>query len=236
MLILLKLTILFGIVAQPFCLAIDCPPGLILSNTLSSCYKESVGDATRTPVGVTECDQLKDICDTYGGSFGNGGNPGGNGVNTDCTCKTIPISDCFEDNKLYVEDTLPLPMTLEQCFKACQSVTACQFFTWNENSQNCGLRCYKPNVLIHVPGSGQRTGTRDGGITPDLDSIYVADEFKNSKLGCKRSCQYDPKCVSVTYTEGSSSSNGRCVKNYGPTIRVLSLFANSGISSCQPCP
>ena len=111
-----------------------------------------------------------------------------------------------------------------------------QFFTWNENSQNCGLRCYKPNVLINVPGSGLRTGTRDGGISPKLDYIYVADAIVGSKSNCKIACQLDPKCVSVTYTEGSSSSNGRCVNNYGPTIRVLPLADNSGVSSCQPCP
>ena len=90
--------------------------------------------------------------------------------------------------------------------------------------------------MISVPGSGQRTGTRDGGIDPNMDSIYVADAFQTSKSSCKRACEYDPKCVSVTYTEGSTSGNGRCVKNYGPTLRVLSLFANSGVSSCQPCP
>ena len=91
-------------------------------------------------------------------------------------------------------------------------------------------------MLINIPGSGQRTGTRDGGINPDLDSIYVADAFKTYQPArCKLACQLDPKCVSVTYTEGSpDGSIGRCVKNYGPTIRVLSLFANSGISSCQP--
>ena len=110
-----------------------------------------------------------------------------------------------------------------------------QFFTWNQNSESCGLRCYKPNVLINVPGSGQRTGTRDGGIEPALDSIYVADAFQcNERKECKKSCQLDPKCVSVTYTEGSSSNTGSCVKNYGPTIRVLSLPTNSGVSSCQP--
>ena len=90
--------------------------------------------------------------------------------------------------------------------------------------------------MISVPGSGQRTGTRDGGIAPDLDSIYVADAFTAVKINCKRSCKMDPKCVSVTYTEGSKANNGRCVKNYGPTIRVLPLPANSGISSCQPSP
>jgi len=231
MLLLLKLTILFGIVAKQFCLATEeCPPGLTLSG--SNCFKKTYGDATRTPYGVTECDQLEAICGTYNGQY----ESSGTGADTKCKCSTNTINDCFEDNKLYVEDALPLPMTLEQCFKACQSVTACQFFTWNQNSQSCGLRCYKPNVLISVPGSGQRTGTRDGGIAPDLDSIYVADAFMASKKTCKISCEFDLKCISVTYTEGSFSSYGRCVKNYGPTIRVLSLFTNSGISSCQPCP
>ena len=80
-------------------------------------------DPTGTPYGVTECDQLEAICGTYNGKYYSWGT----GANTDCQCgSTDPISDCFEDNKLYVEDTLALPMTLEQCFKSCQSVTACQ--------------------------------------------------------------------------------------------------------------
>ena len=117
----------------------------------------------------------------------------------------------------------------------CFFLLSFQFFTWNQNSKNCGLRCYKPNVLINVPGSGQRTGTRNGGINPNLDSIYVADSFKISKDNCKRNCEIDPKCVSVTYTEHSQYFwMGKCVKNYGPTIRVLPLPANSGVSSCQP--
>ena len=92
-------------------------------------------------------------------------------------------------------------------------------------------------MLINIPNSGQRTGTRDGGIAPDLDSIYVADAFQTSKPNCKISCESDPKCVSVTYYDGSTPYNGRCVKNYGPTIRVLSAFyGKTKVSSCQPCP
>ena len=41
-------------------------------------------------------------------------------------CRTQPISDCFEENKLYVGGDLPFSSTLDQCFKACQSVTACE--------------------------------------------------------------------------------------------------------------
>ena len=80
-------------------------------------------DSTGTPYGVTECDQLEAICGTYNGKYYSWGT----GANTDCQCgSTDPISDCFEDNKLYVEDTLAVTMTLEECFKSCQSVTACQ--------------------------------------------------------------------------------------------------------------
>ena len=92
-----------------------------------------------------------------------------------------------------------------------------------------------PNVLINIPGSGQRTGTRDGGIAPELDSIYVVDAFNTSQGNCKISCESDPKCVSVTFYERKSSSYGRCVKNYGATIRVIQSYSK-GVSSCQPCP
>ena len=92
-----------------------------------------------------------------------------------------------------------------------------------------------PNVLINIPGSGQRTGTRDGGINPESDSIYVVDAFSSSQGNCKISCESDPKCVSITFYNGKTSY-GRCVKNYGSTIRVIQLDAKSGVSSCQPCP
>ena len=88
--------------------------------------------------------------------------------------------------------------------------------------------------MISVPGSGNRAGTRDGGIAPEKDSIYVVDAFKASMDICKISCESDPKCVSVTYN--SRSTNQQCVKNYGPTIRVITLPAIAGVSSCQPFP
>ena len=103
------------------------------------------------------------------------------------------------------------------------------------NSQRCGLRSYKPNALINAPS--QRTGTRDGGIEPALDKVYVGDAFSTAdREQCKQSCQFDPKCISVTFNALDSPNPCLCVKNYGPTIRVLSLFGTSGISSCQPCP
>ena len=77
-----------------------------------------------TPSGVTECTQLEDICETYGGTYDG---PNGAGVSTTCGCKSAEeLEDCFEDNKLYVEGSLPVPMTLDQCFEACQSVTTCE--------------------------------------------------------------------------------------------------------------
>ena len=47
MLLLLKLTILFGIVAKPFCLAVDCPPGLVLNTIVYYCYAATDGGVTR---------------------------------------------------------------------------------------------------------------------------------------------------------------------------------------------
>lgn len=77
-----------------------------------------------TPSGVTECTQLEDICETYGGTYDG---PNGAGVSTTCGCTSAEqLENCFEDNKLYVEGSLPVPMTLDQCFEACQSVTTCE--------------------------------------------------------------------------------------------------------------
>ena len=77
-----------------------------------------------TPSGVTECTQLEDICETYGGTYDG---PNGAGVSTTCGCTSAEqLEDCYEDNKLYVEGSLPVPMTLDQCFEACQSVTTCE--------------------------------------------------------------------------------------------------------------
>ena len=77
-----------------------------------------------TPSGVTECTQLEDICNTYSGTYD---------ALTPLTESTIcgctgaqQLADCFEEDKLYVEGSLPVSMTLDQCFEACQSVTTCE--------------------------------------------------------------------------------------------------------------
>ena len=77
-----------------------------------------------TPSGVTECTQLENICNTYSGTYDG---PNGNGDNTICGCTGAQqLADCFEENKLYVEGSLPVSMTLDQCLEACQSVTTCE--------------------------------------------------------------------------------------------------------------
>ena len=64
------------------------------------------------------------MCEIYDGSFDG---PNGVGENTLCGCTDAQqLEDCYEVDKLYVEGSLPVPMTLEQCFESCQSVTTCE--------------------------------------------------------------------------------------------------------------
>ena len=64
------------------------------------------------------------MCGIYDGSYDG---PNGVGENTLCGCTDAEqLEDCYEENKLYVEGSLPVTMTLEQCFESCQSVTTCE--------------------------------------------------------------------------------------------------------------
>merc|ERR1719447_534052 len=214
-----------------------CPPGLVPSDFGTFCFAltpswfGSYNGISNVPSGVTECDQLENLCDFYSGFSGSFGS----GVNTRCYCFAQEIDDCFEKNKLYVEGSLPTPMTLNECFEACQSVTSCEFFTWNSDTQGCGLRSYKPNALIEAPNL--RTGTRDGGILSTLNRAYVGDAFTTSnQVQCKRTCEQDPQCKSVLFSTYMGPSVKNCVLNYGPVIRVIDLPPNSGLASCEPCP
>ena len=37
----------------------------------------------------------------------------------------LPNFDCYEENTLYVENSLPVSMTLNQCFYKCKAVSSC---------------------------------------------------------------------------------------------------------------
>jgi len=215
-----------------------CPPGLVPSDFGTFCfsitpnYFSTYDGSNNVPSGVTQCDQLVDLCDSYNGFSG----ISGSGENTRCYCFAQEIEDCYEENKLYAEGSLPMQTTLNECFEACQSATFCEFFTWNSVTQGCGLRSYKPNALIKVPNL--RTGTRDGGILSTLNRVYVGDAFTtSSKVQCKRFCEQDnSQCQSVTFSTYSGQNSKNCVLNYGPVIRVIDLPPNSGVASCEPCP
>jgi hypothetical protein len=217
-----------------------CPPGLVQSNSNwgSDCFAITSSLLSNDgyingPSGQTECDQLQDLCDLYDGiSFIQG-----SGEDAKCYCFADEINDCYEENKLYVEGTLPDPMSLEKCFDACKSVTTCEFFTWNSVIQSCGLRSYKPNALVTAPNL--RTGTRTGGILPTLNSVYVGDAAPAvNRFQCKSFCKYDSQCKSVIFdsTVPINAGLNNCILNYGPVINVVSLPFNSGLASCEPGP
>ena len=37
----------------------------------------------------------------------------------------VSATDCYEENKLYVENSLPVSMTLNDCFDSCKAVSCC---------------------------------------------------------------------------------------------------------------
>ena len=37
----------------------------------------------------------------------------------------VSATDCYEENKLYVENSLPVSMTLTDCFDSCKAVSCC---------------------------------------------------------------------------------------------------------------
>merc|ERR1719483_221763 len=142
----------------------------------------------------------------------------------------VTATDCYEENKLYVENSLPVSMTLNECFDSCKAVSCCDFFTWNSNSQKCGLRAYHPTSMINAPT--QRTGTRSGGIMTTPNKVYVGKSFStSSRSTCQASCQSNSQCKSVTFNGPTSANPNKCVLNYGPTDRKISVPSGSGIAS-----
>ena len=45
-----------------------------------------------------------------------------------CSCfsSSDKLGTCFEDNTLFVEDSLPFSLTLDQCFGACMATASCK--------------------------------------------------------------------------------------------------------------
>ena len=115
--------------------------------------------------------------------------------------ETNPIPDnppdCFQRNKLFVEDSLPVPLTLTDCQRSCQSSSSCKFFTYSSPARRCGLRFYHPSATAFSPG--QQSGTTNLILPSGL--VFVGrSEFNLNPFECQIACQHDPNCFSVTYT------------------------------------
>ena len=55
----------------------------------------------------------------------------------------IPKFDCYEENTLYVEKSLPVSMTLNQCFYKCKAVSSCDVSRiWVQNFLKYQLNFY----------------------------------------------------------------------------------------------
>jgi len=145
------------------------------------------------------------------------------------------LGTCFKENTLFVEDSLPVPMSLEQCFQSCKATSTCKFFTWNVNTESCGLRFFEPGFLINAPT--QRTGTRDAIVSAE-NKVFVGQTFNTpSRNSCQKACQTDFRCFSVTFNDENTLNPNVCTLNFGPTVRELSLPGETGISSSPKfCP
>ena len=40
----------------------------------------------------------------------------------------IALENCFEENTLFVQDSLPLPMSIEQCDQSCKAIDRCKVY------------------------------------------------------------------------------------------------------------
>merc|ERR1711862_272770 len=188
--------------------------------------------------------QVRQQCESTGGQCLESPNCGGNWLHPlriddikerfgdDCCCTCIPNSnptDCFEDDKLFVEDSFALN-SVQDCSDACKATSCCEFFTWSTTALTCGLRCFHPNNLINAPT--QQTG-RKGYSGIQSNKVWVGKAISNisDKFQCQVKCRQDHRCKSVTFNGPNSPNPNTCVLNYGPTIRKLSIPANSGIAS-----
>lgn len=137
---------------------------------------------------------------------------------------------CFEENTLFLENSLPTKMPSDECQDSCEATECCEFWTWNANTQKCGLRCFQPSGnAVNAPT--QSTG-RKGSNVMLSNKVYVAKSFATaSRISCQSQCQSDPQCQSITFYEPNSDKPNTCVLNYGPIKRKESFPGLMGLAS-----
>ena len=129
-----------------------CEPGWL--QTLQFCYLKLYG---LHPI------QAAVICKSKGGYMRHP-EKGSNSKNSFPLCVkpriSGPLGSCFEDNTLIVEDSLPVKMSLEQCFKSCKAASACKVskgcFSYDKQRRNAIDRCGSHGRCCYGPLGAQR--------------------------------------------------------------------------------
>ena len=104
-----------------------------------------------------------------------------------------------------------------------------QFFTWNEQTQGCGLRFFTPTNFVIA--SGQRFGTKTI-IVNAPNTVPVGSAFSTtSPAKCKESCFKDQRCKSWTFNGSKSANPNVCALNFGQPVRALRIGVNTGVIS-----
>ena len=156
-------------------------------------------------------------------------------VNYGYVCEALDVDDCFEENTLFLEDSID-DKSLQECQDECNRDEECKFFTWNKDTKGCGIRTYFPSTYVKV--NGQQTAAKNGnpnGFFNVLDdSVFVGRAlFSPNRVSCLEACKSDPQCFSCTYNEEFSDNSRVCTLNYGPTVRKLTLPYNAKFASAS---
>ena len=116
---------------------------------------------------------------------------------SECCCENSFTPNCYQQNVIFVEDSLPMPMSLIDCQNSCRSSSSCKFFTYSSTSGRCGLRFYSPSSTVFSPG--QQSGTKTSILAPG--EVFVGrTELISNPFECQFACQKDPNCISVTWS------------------------------------
>ena len=123
-----------------------------------------------------------------------------------------------------------LPGTIFFCKNPIKSnLKTLQFFTWNEQTQGCGLRFFTPTNFVIA--SGQRFGTKTI-IVNAPNTVPVGSAFSTtSPAKCKESCFKDQRCKSWTFNGSKSANPNVCALNFGQPVRALRIGVNTGVIS-----
>lgn len=131
----------------------------------------------------------------------------------------ITAQGCARANTILVEGATYNSLSLAQCQLYCQQNPQCTYFTWNTQTQGCGIRTYSFSGFLDA--QAQYTGTPYSGAV--ANKAFVGRLYRSTQLSnCASNCQYDYYCKSWTwYTDMMANMSNICVMNYEqPTLEI----------------